>query len=127
LPGDSGVCDDDGEWAFGAFFQEGTVGFVVLVGAVGVEELHAAGAEDLEAIVEVGARGEVLGAEAGAGVVDFEEFDGLAGAVAYGGGDVGGVAAGCCNEGGEEREGGDRMHESQGYQPGGNRKADPSG
>ena len=36
------VGDDDGEWAFGAFFQERPVGFVVLVGAVGVEELHAA-------------------------------------------------------------------------------------
>jgi hypothetical protein len=29
-----------------------------------------------------------------------------------------GVAASCCNEGGEEREGGDRTHESQEYQPG---------
>ncbi len=53
-----------------------------------------AGAEDLEAVVEVGSGGEGLGAEAGAGVVDFEEFDGLSGVVADGGGDVGGVAAG---------------------------------
>src|SRR6266481_7996861 len=88
LPGDAGVGDYDGKRAFGAFFQEGTVGFVVLVGAVGVEELHAAGAEDLEAVVEVGAGGKVLGAEAGAGVVDFEEFDRPAGAVADRGGDV---------------------------------------
>ena len=100
MPGDSGVGDEDGKRAFGAFFQEGTIGFVVLVGAVGVEELHAAGAEDLEAVVEVGAGGEVLGAEAGAGVVDLEEFDGLAGLVADRGGDVGGVAAVSCDEGG---------------------------
>ena len=46
-----------------------------------------------------------------------EEFDGPAGAVADRGGDVGGVAAGRCDEGSEEREGGDRTHESQGYQP----------
>jgi hypothetical protein len=118
LPGDACVGDDDGEGAFGALFEEGPVGFVVVMGAVGVEELHVAGAEDLEAVVEVGSGGEVLGAEAGAGVVDFEEFDGLGGVVADGGGDVGGVAAGCCDEGGEEREGGDRTHESQEYQPG---------
>ena len=62
--------------------------------AVGVDELHVAGAEDLEAVVEVGAGGEGLGSEAGAGVVDLEELDGLGGAVADGGGDVGGVAAG---------------------------------
>src|ERR1700730_14463410 len=34
LPGDAGVGDGDDERAFGAFLQEGTVGFVVLVGAV---------------------------------------------------------------------------------------------
>src|SRR5258707_14599177 len=88
---------------------------MVLVGAVGVEKLHAAGAEDLEAVVEVGAGGKVLGAEAGAGVVDFEEFDGPAGAVADCGGDVRGMAAGCCEEGGEG-DSGDGTHESKGYQ-----------
>ena len=72
----------------------------LVVRVVGVEELGPAFAEDLETVVEVGAGCEVLGAEAGAGVVDLEEFDGLAGAVADGRGDVRGVAAGRCDEGG---------------------------
>ena len=94
MPGDAGVGDDDGKRAFGAFFQQGAVGLVILVGAVGVEEFHVAGAEDLEAVVEIGSGSEVLSAEAGAGVVDFEEFDGPAGAIADGGRDVRGVATG---------------------------------
>jgi hypothetical protein len=107
LPGDAGVRDDDGKRALGAFFEEGPVGFVVVVGAVGVEKLHVAGADDFEAVVEVCAGGEGLSSEAGAGVVDFEEFDGLAGSVADGGGDVRGLAAGCgdkakCDDDGEK-------------------------
>ncbi len=86
-----------------------------VVGAVGVEELHGAGAEDLEAVVEVGAGGEGLGAEAGAGIVDFEEFDGVGGAVADRGYDVWGVAAGGGDEG-EDCEKRDAAHESQEYQ-----------
>src|SRR5580700_8125432 len=68
--------------------------------------------------MEVGAGSEILGAEAGAWVVDFEEFDWVAGAVADRSGDVGGVAAGSCDESGEQSEGGDRTHESQEYQAG---------
>src|ERR1700722_10809858 len=82
LPGDAGVGDDDGQGALGAFFEEEPVGFVVLVSAVGVEEFHVAGAEDLEAVVEVGSWSEVFGAEAGARVVDFEESDWLGSVVA---------------------------------------------
>ena len=65
-----------------------------MLGGVGVDKLHVARAEDLEAVVEVCAGSEGLGSEAGAGVVDFEEAHGLGGAVAYRGFDVGGVAAG---------------------------------
>ena len=67
---------------------------MVFAGDVGVGELHGTGAEDFEAVVEVCSGGEVLDAEAGAGVVDFDEGDGVGGAVADGGFDVGGVAAG---------------------------------
>ncbi len=73
LPVDAFGGDGDGEGAFGAFFEEWAVGFLLVLGGVGVDELHVAGAEDLEAVVEVCAGGEGLGAEAGAGVVDFEE------------------------------------------------------
>lgn len=116
LPGDAGVGDDNRERAFRALFQEGAIGFVVVLGAVGVKDLHVAGAKNLEAVVEVGSGSEVLGPETGAGVIDFEEFDGTAGAIADGGGDVGGAAAGYCDKSGE-CEGGDRTHESQEYQP----------
>jgi len=87
-----------------------------VVGAIGVEELHVAGAEDFEAIVEVGSRGEGLRAEAGAWVVDFEELDGLRGAVADCCGNVRGVAACGGNEAGEKCESGDAAHERQEYQ-----------
>jgi len=111
LPGDAGVGEGDGERAFGALFEEWAVGLVILMGAVGVEELHTAGAEYFETVVEVCAGGEILSAEAGAGVVDFEEFDGLSGVIADGRGDVGGVAAYWCEKSGEESEGWDPEHE----------------
>ena len=76
--------------------RNGPVGLVVVVGAVGVEELDGAGAVwNLEAVVEVGTGSEGLSAEAGAGgTIDLEEFDGLGGVIADGGDDVWGVAAG---------------------------------
>jgi hypothetical protein len=69
--------------------------------------------------MKVRAGGEILGSEAGAGVVDFQKFDGPAAPVADRCSNVMGMAAGYCDEGGEEREGGDRTHESQDYQAGG--------
>jgi hypothetical protein len=94
LPLDGFRSDDDSERACGAFFEAGAGGAMVLVLAVGVGELHGAGANDLKAVVEVGSGGEVLGAEAGAGIVHFDECDGVGGVVAYGGFDVGGAASG---------------------------------
>ena len=85
--------------------------------AVGVEKLGGAGAQDLEAIVEVAPGGEILCAEAGAGVVDFEEVDGVAGAIADCGLDVGGVTAGG-GEAGENGEREQRTHKDQAYQGG---------
>src|SRR5580704_6168113 len=46
LPGDTGVGDNDSEGTFCACLEEGAVGFVFVVGAVGVEERRAAGAND---------------------------------------------------------------------------------
>jgi len=88
---------------------------VFLVGAVGVEKLGGAGAQDLEAIVIVCACGQVLCAEAGAGVVDFEELDRFARTVADCGLNVWGVAAGG-GEAGENGEREQRTHKGQGYQ-----------
>ncbi len=70
--------NDYGYGAFGAFFEEWAGGGVFFLCAVGVGELHWAGAQDLEAVVEVGGWGEGLGAEGGAGVVDFNEGDWVA-------------------------------------------------
>ena len=85
--------DGDGNGAFGAFLEEWTLGFLIMVGAVGVGEFHIAGTKDLESIMKVGSGGEGLGAEAGAGIVDFDKEQRLAGVIAYGGLDVGRVTA----------------------------------
>ncbi len=77
---------------------------------VGIEELGGARAEDLEAIVEGCAGREVLGAKAGAWVVDFEELDGLGGVVGNGGFDVGGVAACTEGEAGGQGQFGEKAH-----------------
>src|SRR6516225_5241356 len=69
--------DGDGDRAFGSFLEERAFGFLLLVGGVGISELHCAFAENLEAVVEVSAGGERLSAEAGAGVADLNELDGL--------------------------------------------------
>ena len=117
MPGDTGSSDRDDQGTLCSFFEGGAIGLVFLVGAVGVEELGGAGAEDLEAVVEVGAGGEGLSAEAGAGVVDFEELNGLASMIADCGFDIRGVAAGG-GEAGEKGEREQRTHKDQGYQGG---------
>jgi hypothetical protein len=109
LPADAVGGDGDGDWAFGSFFEEWTLGFLFMLGSVGIDELHVAGTEDFEAVVEVRAGSERLGSETGAGVVDFEQAHGLRGAVAYGGFDVGGVAAGD-DQDREERKNAEMTH-----------------
>ena len=94
LPVDSFGRDSDGDGTFGAFLEERSFGFLFVLSEIGIDELHFARAEDLEAVVEVCSGSEGLGSEAGAWVVDFEEAHGLRGMVAYGGFDVGGVATG---------------------------------
>ena len=117
MPGDSVGHNCDGQGTFCSFFEEGAVGLVFLMSAVGVEKLGRAGAEDLEAIVEVGAGGKVLCAEAGAGVVDLEEGDWMPCAIADRGLNVGRVAA-SGGEAGEKSEREQRTHKGQGYQGG---------
>ena len=104
------VGDDDRERTFGAFFEEWAFGFMVLMGVVGELELHVSRADDLEAVVEIGAGSKVLGAEACARVVHFEECDGLGGVVAYGRCYVGRVAAGGAQQS-KECKGGVVAHE----------------
>ncbi len=86
--------------------------------AVGVGELHWAGAQDLEAVVEVGGWGEGLGAEGGAGVVDFDEGDWGCGAVGDRGGDVRGMASGESGQADGECEDAFGAHEVQGIRVG---------
>ena len=105
--------------AFGSFFEIWAVGGVGGSGAVSVGELEGSGAENFETIVKICAWGEGLGAEAGAGVVDFEEGDGGGGVVADGGGDVGGTASGEGGEADGEREDAYGTHEVQGIRVGG--------
>jgi hypothetical protein len=109
-PFDAVRGDGDPEGAFVSFVEGRATEGVVMVGVVGVENLHIATAENLESIVEVRAGSEVLGAEAGAGIVDFEELDGLRGVVAHGSSDIGGVAAGGGGEKAAERKGKDGAH-----------------
>src|ERR1700685_3137562 len=66
LPVNSLWADGDGERAFSAFLEEWAVGFLLVLGFVGVDELHIARAQDLETIVEVRSGSQRLGAEAGA-------------------------------------------------------------
>ena len=60
----------------------------------GVLHLELATAADLKPVLKIGAGGQGVGAEAGAGIVHFEKLDGRAGAIFDGGVDVVGVAGG---------------------------------
>ena len=98
--------DDDLERTFVSFFQKRPFRFFIVKIAGGVGKADIAGADDLEAVVKGGSGSEALGAETGAGVIDFEQVDGLAGAVDDDGGYVRGFAAddgkkdekGCCGK-----------------------------
>ena len=111
LPLDVGGGDEDLERAAGAFGEGGAGGGVIFAGGVGVVELEGAVADDGEAVVEVRGGGEGLGAEAGGGVIDFNECDGSRGAVGDGGVDVGGSAADC--EKGEKNDGAGEAHKRE--------------
>ena len=73
VPRRAGGAEDDGEGAFVILVEGGAGAFVVVVGGIGPEDGGGAGAEDLEAVVEVLTRREGLGAEAGGWVVEFDE------------------------------------------------------
>ena len=115
---DSVGFDDDLQGAFGSLFEIWAGGGVGCAGAVSVRELEGSGAENFETIVKISAWGEGLGAEAGAGVVDFDEGDGGRGLVADGGCDVGGTASGEGGEADGEREDAYGTHEVQGIRVG---------
>ena len=84
----------DGEWALGAFGQSWAGGFLLVLGGVGVSDLHLAGPEDLESVVEVPSGSDALGTEACAWILDLNDGEWSSGAVRDGGVDVGRVAAG---------------------------------
>ena len=94
--------NDDLDRALVSFFQERPFGFFVVKVAGGVGEADVAGADDLEAVVKDGPGSEALCAEAGAGVIDFEQVDGLVGAVDDDCGYMGGLAAECGQENEED-------------------------
>ena len=108
---DSLWADCNCERTFGALLEKWAVGFLRALGGVGVGEFHIAGAEDLKAVVEVGSRSERLGAEAGAGVVDFDKEQRLGGVIAYSGFNVRGVAA-ANDEDRQQSEDAERTHKS---------------
>ena len=70
--------------AFIAFFQKRAFRFFVMEAAGRISNAYISGAENLKAIVEVRSRSEALRAEAGAGVIDFEQINGLSSVVANG-------------------------------------------
>lgn len=109
LPADSLWAHGDCEWAFSAFLEEWAVGFLLVLGGVGVDELHVAGAQDFETVVEVRAGSQRLGAETGARIVHLEKEQRLAGVIAYGSFDIGRVAA-SEDEKGKQREDAERTH-----------------
>jgi hypothetical protein len=82
------------EEPFGAFFEEGTVGFVVLMSIICVEKSHSSGTENLEPVMKIGSRLKILRAKAGTRIINFQEFDTLSGAIADRCRDVRGMTAG---------------------------------
>ncbi len=94
LPVDTVGSDGDGEGAFRTFFEVWALRGLFFAGAIGVSDLHRTAAKNLEVVVEVCAWGEALSSEAGAWIRYFDQADGLAGAVADGGFNVGGVTTG---------------------------------
>src|ERR1700722_11080562 len=81
LPVHAVVAEDDAEGAIATLTEGRTGGLMRALRGVGVRELDRPGAENLEAVVEVLAGRERLHAEAGAGIVDLQQGDGLAGGI----------------------------------------------
>jgi hypothetical protein len=99
--GFAGGQKDDFELALLALDERGAADLDLLSVCAGVGDFERAAAVDLKTIVVNRAGGNAVDAEAGAGVVDFEELNVGPGAVLDGGVDVVGVA-GC---GGEKNAG----------------------
>ncbi len=96
------------------FVEVGAFGLVVLVVFASISEGQLTGSEDLETIVEIRSGSEVLSAEAGAGIVDFEQKNGLAGVIADSRQHMGRMASGDGEQAGEERKNAKGTHELKG-------------
>jgi hypothetical protein len=108
--------DGDCEQTFVAFLHGGTLVGCLVAGGVGEDKFGGTVAENLEAVVEVLAGSEVLGAEAGGGVVDLDERNDLVGMVTDSRIDKRGVAAGERKQSDRRREETGKTHEVLGYQ-----------
>jgi hypothetical protein len=88
LPANSLRANCDSERAFGSFLEEWAFEFLIVSRAISVGELHLSGAKNFEAVMKISPRSEGLSSKAGAGVVDFEQKQGLICVIAHGGFDV---------------------------------------
>jgi hypothetical protein len=92
LPAHSLWPNGDREWAFSAFLEEGPIGFLLMLIGVCIDELHIAGAKNLETVMEIRTRSQRLGTKTGAGVINLKKEQWLGGVIAYGSFDIGRVA-----------------------------------
>jgi len=72
----------NGEEPFGALFEKGTVGFVILMSIICVEKSYASRTENLEPVMKVGPWRKILRAKAGTRIVNFQEFNAFGSAIA---------------------------------------------
>lgn len=66
--------ENNAELSLLAFDERGACDLNLLTARIGVTDFNGAAAADLKTIVKVGAGGEAIEAEAGAGIVDFQEL-----------------------------------------------------
>jgi hypothetical protein len=102
--------DGDVDWAVGFFVEIGAFRLVIVTGRIGIGKVHVASSEDLESVVKVGSGSQVLRAEAGAGIVHFQQNERLAGVIADGCLNVGGVASGDDEKADEKSENAEVTH-----------------
>lgn len=105
--------DDDVDGAVSFFVEVRAFRFVVVVGLVGVGEVHVTGAKYLELVMEIRSGGEYLCTKTGAGIINFEQQDGLAGVIADRGEDVVRMAAADSDDEKEAEEQGGNARETQ--------------
>lgn len=97
------------------FIKIRPVRFVVVVGLVGIGEMHLSRAKDFEPVVKICAGSKALSTEARAGVVHFEQKDCLVRAIADGRLDMRGVAPGQSQKTGENGQYGQYIEQTHGF------------